>query len=186
MDVLNCIRKTHAVRYYLDRPIPPPVIREILESGRATGSGKNTQLWHFVVVTERSRLVTLSKTGSFAAHLADAAACIVILTAENPYTQRITWFDAGRAAQNLMLAATSHGIGTCPVGFRNDVATANALLEVPAGLEIVIGIALGYPDPARAGDEADFRKRVLDHQGRKPLESMVSDNAFGRALRLPG
>ena len=50
----------------------------------------------------------------------------------------------------------------------------------------MIGIALGYPDPARTGDEADFRKRVLDHQGRKPLESMASDNAYGRALHLPG
>lgn len=186
MDTLSCIQKSHAVRFYLDRPLPPAVIRSILEAGRATGSGKNTQLWHFVVVTERSRLVTLSRTGSYTAHVADAAACIVILSAENPYTQRIAWFDAGRAAQNMMLAATSHGVGTCPVGFRNDVATANALIEVPESLEIVIGIALGYPDPARVGDEADFRRRVLDHQGRRPLESMVSDNAFGRALQLPG
>jgi nitroreductase len=184
MDVMSCIGKSLAVRYYLDRPVPPEVVRSILDAGRATGSGKNTQLWHFIVVTERSRLVTLSKTGTYAGHLADAALCVVILTAENPHVQRIAYFDAGRAAQNIMLAATAHGLGACPVGFRNDLVAANALLEVPAGMEIVIGIALGYPDLGRTADEAAFRIRVLDHQGRKPLESMVSDNAFGRPIHL--
>lgn len=185
MDVLTCIHKSPAVRYYLDRPVAPPVVRSILEAGRAAGSGKNTQLWHFVVVTERSRLVALAKTGTYAGHLAEAPLGIVILTDENTYVRHGAFFDAGRAAQNMMLAATAHGLGTCPVGFRTDVATANALLEVPPGKEIVLGIAIGYPDPARTGDEAAFRKRVLDQQGRKPLESMISDNVVGRPLQLP-
>jgi nitroreductase len=50
MEVFEGIRTLLAVRRYLDRAVPEPVIRKILEAGRLTASAMNLQPWHFIVI----------------------------------------------------------------------------------------------------------------------------------------
>ena len=182
MEMLECIATARAVRFYRAQDVARDTVHSILLAGRASGSGKNTQLWQFVLVSDRDLLVQLAQCGGYSAHLAHAAFAVVILTADNPYVMQTAYFDAGRAAQNMMLAAWAHGLGTCPAGLRGDADRARSLLAVPAEQQIVLAIAFGYPDPDRNGDEIAFRRRVLDQQGRKPLAEIVSENAYGRPM----
>ena len=55
-------------------PLPEDVLRAILDAGRRAQSSKNTQPWDFVVIQDRERLTALSKLGTYAGHLAGAAA----------------------------------------------------------------------------------------------------------------
>ena len=58
-----------------------------------------------------------------------------------------TAFDAGRAAQNMMLAASNEGIGSCP----NGIADAAALQEVVGhddGEQVATVLTFGYPGHA--------------------------------------
>jgi nitroreductase len=74
-------------------------------------------------------------------------------------------FDAGRCAQNMMLAAWRDGIGSCPTHLpEREVAR---LLGVPDGLAINRVIAFGYVDPARAAAPASVARRRL------PLTELV-------------
>ena len=53
----------------------------------------------------------------------------------------------GAALGYLVLAAHAHGLGTCPIGiitaFEDDI---KDQLNIPEGKEVVLGVALGYPD----------------------------------------
>lgn len=56
--------------------------------------------------------------------------------------------DLGCAAQNMMLEASSVGLGSCFIGFAsllNSDRRSLRLLEVPVGFRILAGIVFGYP-----------------------------------------
>jgi nitroreductase len=53
----------------------------------------------------------------------------------------------GSALGYLVLAAHAHGLGTCPIGiitaFEDEI---KDQLNIPEGKEVILGVALGYPD----------------------------------------
>jgi nitroreductase len=56
-------------------------------------------------------------------------------------------FDMGLFAQNLMLAAHAHGLGTVPQAFLTDYAQQTKhFLGIPESKRLVLGISIGYPD----------------------------------------
>jgi nitroreductase len=84
--------------------------------------------------------------------LFDAPNVIYILTDRSFYSQDArmnVWplFDCGLVAQNIMLLAVKHGLGTIPeiqaVAYPDVL---RKILSIPDSKLIVLGIALGYPD----------------------------------------
>ena len=81
-------------------------------------------------------------------------------------------FDAGRAAQNMVLAAWNDGVGSCPNGMADVEATGR-----PLGLRdderLVIILSFGYPakplDPESRTPE-EWSRRA----NRKPLDEIVT------------
>lgn len=64
----------------------------------------------------------------------------------NPKMKYTALVDSGIFMQNIMLSATSKGLGTCPQGalniWREPV---DKYYNVPEGYELVCGLSLGYP-----------------------------------------
>ena len=129
----------------------------VLNAGRRAQSGKNTQPWTFILVTEREQLARLATAGTYAAHMPASAFTVVLVGAPG------TEFDLGQAAANMQLAATSLGIGSC-VTTLHDQQLAHAVLSVPDDLTCRWSITFGYPA------EAD---RPLKAGGRRPLAEIV-------------
>ena len=80
-------------------------------------------------------------------------------------------FDCGLVAENIMLLATNHGLGT--VAQAQAVAYPEILrkvLEVPDTLLVVLGIAVGYPD---WNDPANQRRST-----REPASNIVRWHGF--------
>ncbi len=131
-------------RTYLDKPIPDEVLQRILQAGRMAGSSKNTQPVRFVVLREPARKAELAECGQFAKHMpACAAAIAVVLTPGGGQ------FDAGRAAQNMMVAAWAEGITSCPTSM-HDADCARKTLGLPDDHVVAIVLTMGYPDPAHS------------------------------------
>ncbi len=146
-------------RAFLPRPIPAESLRRILQAGRMTPSSKNSEPNRFVVVESPEGKRALAETSPMARWLADAAIIIVIAQVhEHP-------FDAGRAAQNMMLAAWNDGIGSCPAHLPEE--RVRELLGIPPGVFINRVIGFGYLDPERAGPPPAVARR------RRPLEELV-------------
>ena len=144
---MNSIR---VVREFSDRPLPEAHVRRIVNAGRRAGSSKNLQRWAFVVVRERERLKRLAAAGSFAQHVAGAAAAIALVTPD-PHADdaplSIVW-DSGRAAQNMVLTAWELGIGSCPATvYEHDLV--RDVLALPADRHCEYILSFGYPaDPS--------------------------------------
>ncbi|TMC39970.1 MAG: nitroreductase, partial [Chloroflexi bacterium] len=79
MAETKLIRSLRAVRQFSDREVPDDVLRDILDTGRWTGSSKNTQPWDLIVVKNRETLAALAKCGQFAGHLATAPLAIALV-----------------------------------------------------------------------------------------------------------
>jgi nitroreductase len=177
IDETRLLRSMRAVRRFAVRPIPRPALSDILEVARWTGSSKNTQPWHLVVVGEPETMGRLSRLGRYADHLAGAPLGIALVMSESG-----SGLDEGRLAQNVMLAAWAHGIGSC-IASLQDQPAAMSLLGVPAGYSLRTVIALGYPFDEGALRIAPNLRSVVK-PGRRPLEDVVSWGRYGR--RRPG
>jgi len=158
-------------RRFLEKPIPDGEVEAILEAARWTGSSKNTQKWAFVVIDQHDGLERLATAGSFTRPIQAAALAIALVWPSDGYE-----FDIGRVAQNMMLAASSMGIGSCPVTL-HDEDRAREVLGVPSDHRCRYVLAFGYPDESAAATERSERK-AAGLGGRKPLSDIVSYGRF--------
>lgn len=153
METYRAIVTKRDTRVYDGRPIPDEVLTRILNAGRMAGSAKAAQPVRLIVVREPARKEALAKSGRFTPHVPASAAVIALVLvpeAEQPMGQFAIFrgpFDAGRAAQNIMLAAWEEGITSCPASTHDQEAAA-AVLGLPPGHIVANLIALGYPGGA--------------------------------------
>ena len=161
MDVYLAIVSKREVRAYADRPLPEDAVRRLLEAGRLAGSSRNRQALRFVVLRDGA-LERAAGTVYMPDNVRGAALAVaIVVRGKGP-----TGLDAGRAAQNMMLAASNDGIGSCPNGIADADALA-ALLGHGDDEQVATVISFGYP------------ARPVDPESRTPEEWVA------RADRLP-
>jgi nitroreductase len=151
-DLYDSIVKLRAIRDYEPDPLDEADLSAILEAGRWTGSSKNRQDWSFVVVTDRDRLQGLAEHGDFTQPVRDSVATIVLVQEPGG-----NMFDIGRAAQNIMLAASALGVASCPITLHRE-AQARSFLGVPEDRVARYAVALGYPAPGAKARQYGGRK----------------------------
>ena len=164
MDIWQGIRTKHTVRHFTDQPISDEVAHRILEAGRRSPSGYNSQPWMFIAVRDRAMLKELSTIGRSTAHVAGAALCVVILSPDRETRFWQNMFDIGSAATYMMLAAHELGIGSSP-GNVYEPDRARELLGFPQDWKPYILLSFGYPAPDR--------QRPRGKGGRKPFDEVV-------------
>jgi nitroreductase len=123
VDAFLAIASKREVRRYPDRPLPDQSVRRILDAGRVSGSSANRQRSRFVAITDRERLERLAETVYTPDNVRGAQLAVAIAV----HGKGPTSFDAGRAAQNMMLAAWNEGVGSCPNGMLDRGAAARVL-----------------------------------------------------------
>ena len=164
MDAYQAIITKRDTRSFTDEPVDEEVVRKVLQAGRMAGSAKNLQPCRFVVVDDDEGKKALAAGGSFAAWIPSAPLLIAVVI---PADGRE--FDAGRSAQNIMLAAHNFGLASCPVTM-HDQPTALAAIGAPADQKIAIVIPIGHPAPVDASQPRMQGARIpiddLVHRGR--------------------
>lgn len=141
MDALEAIRKRRSVREYTGAPIPRADLETIIDAGRMAASGYNRQPWDFIVVTNREMIEKLK----IAARWMDKAGAIIAVVLD-PTAKY--WLEDGSAAiENMLIAATSLGYGTCWLeGYTLPLEDEfKALLNVPAEKRLLTLIPVGVP-----------------------------------------
>jgi|SRR5271157_16786 len=139
MEVYEAIRTVLAVRTYRDKPVPSEIVRRIVEAARLTGSSRNGQPWHFIIVEDREtlkQLGTLARTGPY---IAQAPLAIVVAMEKSVYAVS----DASRAIQSMILTAWSEGVGSNWVGFGN-LTEVKPLLGIPEQIDVLAILPFGY------------------------------------------
>ena len=152
MDVFLAVVSKREVRAYADRSLPDDAVRRLLDAGRLAGSSRNRQARRFVVLRDGA-LARAAETVWASENVRGAALAVaIVVRGKGP-----TGFDAGRAAQNMMLAASGDGIGSCPNGVADPEALA-AILGHDDDEQVVTVLSFGYP------------ARPVDPESRTPEE----------------
>jgi nitroreductase len=177
-DLTYLMRRLRVVRRFADTPVADDVLDDMFEVARWTGTSKNTQPWHLVVVREKETLRALAKLGQFAGHIAGANVAIALVM-----DSRNNAFDCGRLAERLMLAAWSHGVGSCigSIWPDDNERSAKELLGVPKDRWLHQAISFGYASDEGVATPAPGRTRgTLASFGRRPRSDVVSWERFGK------
>jgi nitroreductase len=178
VEVEEAIRRLRVVRRFSNEPVSDDDVDAILEAGRRTGSSKNSQEWHFIVVRDRDLLADLATVGDYAAHLAGANVAIALLTpdpAQSSAAYSLMW-DLGRVAQNMVLLAWARGIGSAPATVY-DQPLCRRLLGYPT--DWFCGYVLSFGHPANP----EALTRPLKAGGRRSLDEMVSQEKWSSGVQ---
>ncbi len=177
MDVLEAIRRRKSVRAYKATPIPDETLHQVLEAARLAPSAGNLQPWHFVVVRDKDARNKIARGCKFGKFLADSPV-VIVACGDSEASPRWYAIETCIALENLVIAATALGLGTCWIGLFKEEEI-KAMLELPFHLEVVALLALGFP-----GEKTDLGARLLHYvRPRKRLEEIVSLEKYGKGLR---
>jgi nitroreductase len=142
VDTLQCIEKRRSIRRFQKSVIPKADLLKIVNAGRLAASGSNKQPWEFIVITEK---VTINIFALIRKWIVNASAVIVVVI-----TPKTRWWiqDGSAAIENMLLACTALGYGSCWV--EGDVLLheeeIKPLFGIPPEKRIMAIIPIGKPD----------------------------------------
>ena len=167
MDVDLAVASKRDSREYSGGPVPDEAVRRILDAGRLAGSARNRQPCRFVV-PEGEAVPAVADAVYRSSNVVDAGLVAVIVVSPGG---GLVDFDAGRTAQNMMLAAWAEGIASCPNGIADPELLAGALgIEAPERAVIV----LTFGPPARPSDPSRRTPERWSARARRlPLDALV-------------
>ena len=154
-------------RRTLPDPLAPQLIGRLLDAGRLSGSSRNAQPWTFVVPTSPSRIEAVAASVFVPENVLSAGFVVALLV----HGKGPVLFDAGRAAQSMLLAAWAEGLASCPNGIR-DADLARSSLAASEDETPVIVLSFGLPERPRAAVEhtvAEWSARA----NRKSIDEVV-------------
>jgi nitroreductase len=184
-NITNLLKTRFSARQFQSRPVPQPVLDDILEAGRLSPSGGNEQPWRFGVITDSARIERIASLAHSQDWIAGAPLIIVLCTlfVEDArggrdiqihrfpeYTRAIRDMDQDLyralnqeehqtkiAGTHMVLAALEHGVGSCWVS-RFEVKAIAELLNLPENVLPAEILVFGYPEHP----QKSTRKKNLD------------------------
>jgi nitroreductase len=172
MEFSDVVASRKSIRDYLDKNVEDEKLTKILEAARLAPSWANKQCCQYILVKDKTKIQELA--GSFSGWLKQAP--VVIVACADPKGSgshnNMDYYlvDVGISMQQLILAATDLGLGTCWVG-SFDEAKIKKILQVPANIKVVALTPIGYP--ADAGLRSKLIKTLGGTAKRKPLDEIV-------------
>ncbi len=172
-DIIEIMKTRRCVREFRDEQIPDEDIKFLIDCAGYAPSGMNMQPWGFLIIKNKDVLKRLSEIGKrtmipllehfknlsrtateYLAFLKtegsdmffSAPLLVIILGNKNAAT---AVYDCSMAAQNMMLAAHSIGVGSCWIGGAHRALMDEKLLGelgAPEGYITVAPLIFGYPE----------------------------------------
>ena len=179
MDVIEAMETTRAIRFLRPDPVPQALIEKVIYAATRASSPGNSQGWDFVVVRDRAtkarigpvlreRMLPLVRSmpggdgvvqrmlggaQHLLHHFEDVPVWILVcgrkIYPPGGGTDQMVHAALYPAAQNLIVAARSLGLGTTFTTFQLAAEPEmRAALNLPSDVSIGVCVALGYPDRA--------------------------------------
>lgn len=175
METKDAIFNRRSIRAYQSAPISDADLSEILEAGLMAPSAVNLQPWYFVAIRSPENMkkmteimgrvskvqepklkerfanhpAVVEETTAFMRQMGGAPACILAFALRDDYSKANTNIvqSVSAAVQNILLAATDKGIGSCWLTAPIDAEVGGELRDIfaPDNGELVALITLGYP-----------------------------------------
>src|SRR5712692_10003424 len=164
MDAYETIQTKLDVRQYAPKKVPADVRLRVLEAARATGSGVNKQHWRFILVQDKEAVKKLAQDSTSGGWVSGADFAVIVLT--DP-TLGFHMIDAGRAVQDMQLAAWSSGVAS---GIYTGVKEESMRKDfgIPKELRTSAVVGFGYP-----------HEKIVGKKNRTALAELAHLDKFG-------
>lgn len=182
MDVFEAIKIRKSIRRFSERAIEKEKLKQILEAARLAPSWKNWQCWSYIVIDDTQLIRELAATGGFGSNtwLRDAP-CVIVACGDPKGSGdrndiRYYAVDVAISMEQLVLAATDLGLGTCWIGIFEE-SVLKSSLNIPDDLKIVALTPVGYP-----ADKGFFyyklRSKATNTKRRRSMTDIVHYNRW--------
>ena len=156
MDLIQGILTRRSVRSFdASKEISSADLEEIIKAAQYAPSAHNKQPWEFLVVTDREKMSELRHVQPWTSFAKDASAVILVCgNTDEAFSRQKddeSWnysdIDCSLATQNLLLAATAKGIGSCFCGaapMPKVIAGLQEMFSLPDNIRPLSIVVLGY------------------------------------------
>lgn len=167
-QTIECLLKHRSVRNFLTDALPEGTLETLVAAAQSASTSSNLQAWSVVAVTDSAVKAELAVLAGNQRHIEVAPLFLVFLADLSRaaiFGERrglemtgldfvesllLGVIDATLAAQNVVIAAESLGLGTVCIGaMRNRALDVAATLALPRRCFAVFGLCVGRPDPDR-------------------------------------
>lgn len=166
--VIENIMSRRSIRKYKQQPVARDTMKLILECGINAPNGQNKQSWEVRVVDNAATLDRIKEAMSAGRDM-NVGSCFrnapVMTFIARDKSYDFSAYDCGLLAENMMLSATSLGVGSIclgsPVRFIMDSPCKDeilAMLGFSEGYELCLCVGFGYADEAPAAKPRDWNK----------------------------
>ena len=153
-----------SIRKYEDKPVEKEKILQILKAGMQAPSACNQQPWEFYVVTDKEKILELSKATPYSGCAAGAPVVIVpVYRKEGLPVQDMAQIDMSIAQENIWLETDALGLGGVWIGiapFEDRMALVHDILKFPENVEVFSLFALGDPAESRKQQDRFDESRI--------------------------
>ena len=167
----NILKRRSVRKFDSSKKITFETLKSLCKAGESAPSARNQKSRSYIIIDDKKLIYELSKVSAGAKVIEGCTAVIAVLgkdpkTLLTPLMQQQ---DLSCAVENILLAATSMGIGSCYIGIypiEERVKDCNQLLEVKDSSFTFALIALGYPKDFPAFYEREKWSDDLLHHNR--------------------
>ena len=157
------IYERRSIRKYTDKEISDEDMKKILKAGMNAPSAHNLKPYDLIVVRDKEILRKLADCCIYSHMLNEANAAIVVCSSADDEKTPYWVSDCGAVTENILLEATSLGIGTCWLGGYPDLEKTEKeknVLEVPENYQIFCIISMGYSAENRKPNDNYYNEKV--------------------------
>jgi nitroreductase len=171
--LIERMRTVRQIRQYSADVVPDEVVQQLLKVAQWTGSSRNTQPWHFIVIADKEQLRKISELRTPIRWLAGAPLGIAIVLDGASVSEA---YDEGRVTERILIAAHAlgYGAGVAWFGDESQQAEAKRILRIPAERTARSIVMIGRPITAK--DPRPNRAAG----GRRPLSEIVSYERYSK------
>ena len=165
-QTLETIFNRKSVRKYTERPVEKEKLETLVRAGMAAPSSRDRRPWEFVIVTDRDLLDKMGDGLPLARMLKETKQAIIVcgdtVKSENAWP-----LDCSAAAQNILLAAESMGLGavwTAAYPYPERMKIIQDALQLPEHILPLTVIPLGYPTGIEKPKDK-YNKKQIHYNG---------------------
>ncbi|MCK4863683.1 MAG: nitroreductase family protein [Dehalococcoidales bacterium] len=197
MSVYEIAVTRRSIRRFKDKAVPYEALEKCLNAGRLAPCGRNHQVCEYIVINDAEVLPGVFENiggsvkmppekGGPRPEQSPKAYIIILINKtweEDANRRRISLYDVGMAAENIILVAYEQGLGTCPILMFHEN-NLKPVLNIPDEYDIALVIAMGYPDESPVAEVATdsvegwLDDKLVRHVPKRKLEDIVHHNRF--------
>jgi len=147
-DTLHLIRKRRTIRKFTADDVSDELLETLLDAAHVAPSRLDRRPLHYVLIRDKATKTKLADALRVRPYIEQAP--VVIAVCGNPEISPTWALDASAAIENMLLAATSLGLGGAWVGSKGSefweraIKVLREIVAIPDSIDVVSLVCIGY------------------------------------------